>query len=396
MLKSSFIEDIFVDFFDLVDADVITLQAQDYSAASSFYHVLIDNKELTQNQGNYLLKILQKYKFLSASAGLDYQSVIENPTWKNKFRVIDLTKKLFIRVDENNSPEVCIKFPYQLKKQFEDEFENNLDSRKTGSVWDPDEKFRVVSIYNINLIQLYEFATKHNFVIDETFMIALGQIEEIWQHSENLIPLATVNDGQILLENANSDSQEYFDSKKTDKFLNNALLAKSMGYPLNITPVTAFEKIICSKENVFWVKDNNSLFSFYKEIDGKICIILDRTANNLDWIQKFVADADQLDIPREHIRVCFRENKDSKTGLNEWVKTAGVGGKVEDGRILIFEFKPAKWLFKNADDVKMLVSNNLYPSTNSIARDWLSTHPCVIYLGDIKPSEQKGHKIVEL
>ena len=74
----------------------------------------------------------------------------------------------------------------------------------------------------------------------------------------------------------------------------------------------------------------------------------------------------------------------------------GFGGKVEEGKILIFNHKPAKWLFKEQENVKLLVTNNLYPATNSIAKDWLSSHPCVIYLGDIKPSELRGQKIVEL
>ena len=94
--------------------------------------------------------------------------------------------------------------------------------------------------------------------------------------------------------------------------------------------------------------------------------------------------------------MCFRENKDSNTGINQWIKDTGVGGKVEDGKILIFEFKPAKWLFKEQENVKLLVTNNLYPATNTITKDWLSSHPCVIYLGDIKPATQRGHTIVEL
>jgi hypothetical protein len=134
----------------------------------------------------------------------------------------------------------------------------------------------------------------------------------------------------------------------------------------------------------------------HKQIDGKICVILDRTSNTLDWLKNFVSCADESGISRQEIKVCFRENKDSTTGLNDWIKSAGVGGKVESGKILIFEFKPAKWLFKEQQDVKILVTNNLYPSTNQITKDWLNSHPCVIYLGDIKPSEQRGQKIVEL
>jgi hypothetical protein len=124
--------------------------------------------------------------------------------------------------------------------------------------------------------------------------------------------------------------------------------------------------------------------------------VLDRTGNTLAWLDQFVRDVDNAGISRNDIRVCFRESKESDTGVNSWIKSNSVGGKVEDGKILIFEYKPAKWLFKQSEDVKMLVTNNLYPPTNQLTKDWFESHPCVIYLGDIKPSEQRGQQIVEL
>ena len=116
----------------------------------------------------------------------------------------------------------------------------------------------------------------------------------------------------------------------------------------------------------------------------------------MPWLQNFVADADKNGVSREEIKVCFRDAKEVDSGLNEWIRAAEVGGRVETGKILIFESKPAKWLFKFDNDVTMLVTNNIFPPTNIMARDWFSCHPCVIYLGDTKPTETKGQKIVEL
>jgi hypothetical protein len=53
-------------------------------------------------------------------------------------------------------------------------------------------------------------------------------------------------------------------------------------------------------------------------------------------------------------------------------------------------------LFKDEQDVKILVTNNIYPPTNTLAKEWFGSHPCVLYLGDTKPTEQRGQKIVEL
>jgi hypothetical protein len=290
---------------------------------------------------------------------------------------------------------VCLKFPFQLKTEFDAEI-NSGSLLSKSSKWDPEEKVRRLNIYDFNLISLYEFANKHNFEIDESFMSVLADVEEIWQNSDDVIPYCEVTDHGVELKNAWPDAEEWWQQHCTKTVDNDLLLAKSMGFLLRKIPVNSVEKIASSQENSFWVKDKDQFFSIYKKVSGRVCVMLDRTSNTLQWLQTFVAEADKHAVSRDEIKVCFRDSKDSVTGLNDWVKLAGVGGKVETGRILIFESRPAKWLFKDSQDVTMLVTNNLYPPTNTMAKEWFQSHPCVIYLGDIRPSEQRGQKIVEL
>lgn len=402
MLSSVFAEDIFLDFYHLVLLKNLPIQGPDYSPIASFGEKISLGEKITQNQANYIIKILEKYKNISAQAGLDYKSQLSSIQWKYPFRVLDLTKKIYAEKDETGKFWVCLKFPYQLKKEFDEEILSDNEAQ-ASSKWDSEERVRKISLYDCNLIQLYEFATKHNFVIDETFMCVLSDVEEIWQHSDNLIPKAIALQHDIILQSASEETNEYFLQNKTGSFFNDLFLAKSMGYPLvnlgRLTGDSGFSqllKIASANQNSFWIKSNEDFFQIYKILIGKVCIILDRAGSPLTWLQNFVADADKNGVSRDDIKVCFRENKDNVTGLNEWIKIAGVGGKVETGRILIFESKPAKWLFKDQENVKMLVTNAIYPPTNSLTRDWFQSHPCVIYLGDTKPTEQKGYKIVEL
>lgn len=396
MLSSVFAEDIFMNFHDRVIMANLPVQQQDYSPILSFGQKIFDNEQLTQNQANYIIKILEKYKNISANAGYDYRNYLPNLQWKQPFRVLDLTKRIYVELDEDKQPIISLKFPYQLKKEFEEE----IDSKDGNvSVWDSINKVRKINLYDCNLIQLYEFATKHNFEIDESFMCALSDVEEIWQHSEDLTLKSKFVKDRIELINACDNAIEYFQQNMSGVLFDDALLAKSMGYPMDVSnfPLNKTKaKLVSSNQNTFWIKDNHTFFELYKSITGRVCIILDRAGDSLDWLRKFVSDADECAINREDIKVCFRESKESALGLNEWIKLAGVGGKVETGRILIFEYKPAKWLFKDIKDVKMLVTNNLYPPSYGLSRDFFNSHPCVIYLGDIKPSEQKGQKIVEL
>ena len=395
MLSSHFAEDIFSQFYTLVSGYKFNVTQQDYSPIESFYLKVVLDEPLTKNQANYILKLLDKYKHLAAAAGLDYRNDLSSLNWKHPFRELDLSKKLYV---ENNQGklEICLRFPWQLKKEFEDEIDTAHIRGHKPSTWDPEERVRRLDFYNYNLIVLYEFATRHNFEIDDSFMSVLAEVEEVWQNIDDITPYSRVSETGIELVNAPSDAQHYYSEHKYSNHNKNLLLAKSMGYLYQGPIHNTFGRIAASAENTFWVKDYSQFFGIYNELKERVCIVLDRSSDTLEWLKHFVAEADRMLVPRDEIKVCFREGKDGKLGINEWVKSTGVGGKVENGKILIFESKPAKWLFKEHEDVKLLVTNNIYPQTNIMTRDWFNSHPFVVYLGETKPTEQKGYKIVEL
>jgi hypothetical protein len=391
MLSSPrYIEDIFSDFYHASIFD-IDIQHQDQSASQSFYASILDSKPLTQNQANFLLKILDKYKVVMARHGLDYQDDIKTPKWKSPFRIIDLTKSIWVEQDEHTVPVVCMKFPYQIKAAFESEFRDLVNG-----TWDHERKMRRVSIYKCNLIQLHDFSVKHNFEIDDTLLIALGEVEEIWAAPEEISPASALIADWVTLLNSSNETNLWWNEHCTGNYSKDLMLAKSMGYCYEGMPFSTVEKIAASQSNAFWIKTNKELLDLHHRVGGKMCIVLDRVSDTINWLTKFAEDIDRSDINRNKVRVCFRAEKGAKTDINEWIKDNGFGGKVEDGDILIFEQKPAKWLFKEQDSVTLLVTNNIYPPTSMIAKDWFNTHPCVIFLGDIKPSEQKGQPIVEL
>ena len=62
MLPSEFAEDLFVEFYNLVAQQKISIQGQDFSPISSFHEKIINGNELTKNQANFLIKLLEKYK----------------------------------------------------------------------------------------------------------------------------------------------------------------------------------------------------------------------------------------------------------------------------------------------------------------------------------------------
>jgi len=122
-----YIEDIFIDFADTLSQNGIGIQPHDRSATYSFYQNIRDGNQITQNQANYILKLLDKYKNV-VEPYFNYKDDIINPIWKKPFRVLDLSKKIWVENDDG-SVWVCLKFPYQLKETFEEEFKDTLYDR---------------------------------------------------------------------------------------------------------------------------------------------------------------------------------------------------------------------------------------------------------------------------
>jgi len=164
MTSSGFIEDIFSEFARFVDLRAIAVQRQDLSVIESFSITISHGNQLTENQAKFILKLLHKYRNICQLSGFDYFDALENPSWKTNFRTLDYTKKIFVEKDENEKLFVCAKFPYQLKKQVDEEISVN-----SYSTWDSERKIRKFTVDDHNIIQLYEFAKNNEFEIEESF-----------------------------------------------------------------------------------------------------------------------------------------------------------------------------------------------------------------------------------
>ena len=385
-----YIEDIFLEFMSLVSYGRINLQHYDRSAAFSFYENISTGNQLTENQAKYVLKILFKYRNV-ARAFIDYEDKLENPMWKNPFRVIDNSKKIWIEQSDDNQLYICLKFPYGFKEKFDTEIEYVSRS----STWDNNRKVRLLKFYNYNLIQLYEFAKDNGFEISDNFMDAVTQVEEVWQNSEQYEFSSTVENDKVVLINAEEDALEYFESKKTGNIQNDLFIAKSMGYRYNTKPKTMIEHIANQSGNKFWVKNQKEFIDLAYKLDGKVAIILDRNADSLEWVKELAVVLDNSTYDKSDFRVCFRSSNKTDPEFNEWVSENNFGGKIASAKFLIFQYKPAKWLFNEENDVIMLATNELVPPTNSQSRTLFDSHPCVIYVGEYKPVK-KEEEIIEL
>ena len=328
---------------------------------------------------------------------VDLDEVLKNSKWRADFRKLDMTKHVSVEKDSEGTIWFVLKFPYALVKAFEEALVT--DQNKHAMSWSVETRERRLKFYNFNIMSVDKFVRENGFDIDESFIDVLHQVEEVWAQQDNIIPHSCVDGNRVKLVNAVQDSLDYFSERAIGDIEHDMFLAKSMGFALKTEKKSSsvVEKISSDKNNHFWLKSNEDFFQLYQSVRGTTVLIIDRNTKDLvGWLEKFITDAEHFGVDTSLFRVCHREPKDSSIPLNEWIRQRNLGGKIEGGRLYIFKQKPAKWLFANGIDVKIIATNSYTPINDFITSHWINTHPCVCYISDIKPTKSRNKQIAIL
>lgn len=396
MSNSANIEDLFQKF-SLHVLFSGGISPHDSTIIDSFSNVIASGNKLTSAQAKLMLRLLKKYHDIVKLVDKDAESLVKNPIWKQDFRVLDLTKKVFVEKTEDGLYDVGLKFPYSFKSEFETYCPMFL-SKYPNYRWDSQRKVTWIPFYELNILVLYDYLITNDFEIDDSFLSAVALVEEIWENQEKLVPMVKIIGEKVEIFNVSDDAKNYWDQQVSGEQNKDLLLARTMGIRLNLNKKfkNIFEKIASSEDATsFWCKNVENFFAVYKELDGVAAIILDRNSDILEWTKRFVAIAENCQIPRSDIKICFRDSeKDSD--INRWIKDNQLGGTVEHGKIFIFNHKPAKWLFTKDINVKLVGTNSLFPFSQITTQRWLDSFPLMFYIGEIRASTLKESKIVEL
>lgn len=375
-------EDAFEDFYELVINRNIIPDKPDRSPITSFGNIIISKRQFTEKQAQFAIKLLSKYQKQSVIHGLDYEEVILNPKWKNSFRSIDYSRKIWIEQDEEHTIWVCLKFPYRLKESFEHTVANKMDAQFNDDIYDKDRSVRMMQINCVNFVSLEEFVNSNGFEKDKSYEDILSFINEALLNSDNIIPKSVIKNNEVILKNSTQENNTFFNSNKTGNIKNDLLLAKSMGIYFSGNVSNTIEQICSLESNIYWLEDDIKFFSISKELEGTIVYVRDRSVQAIPWMKGILAVTDQLNIPREDIVVCFRESEQ----FNNFLKEQGVTGKIGNQKYFFFEYKPPKWLFSKKKDVKLIGTDVLFMNQlPPITRHWFGSHPCVININKSKP-----------
>jgi hypothetical protein len=129
---------------------------------------------LTENQSKLLVKILRENKPLLVEFSADQLLLIENPTWSEKFRVIEQIRKIFI--SKEHEPKLIIEFTYN--KRLRQEI-SNLGNKIQGQLSSINSKQYSVPLTELNLYHVVETFKNQGFLIDQNLTKFYEEISEI-------------------------------------------------------------------------------------------------------------------------------------------------------------------------------------------------------------------------
>lgn len=382
-----YVEDILENLFKY---DITFVESKDFEILINFFEKYQSNLLLTDNQKYLLIKIFKKYQDRFQSRNFDYSDLLNNPIWKTKSRIIDKRKRLYVKSNKDNECYIWINFPYEFKETFS---KSNFDN----SLWDPDEGARRFKISDVDLISLHEFCSIHGFSIENSFYDLYFLYEEIMIQQNNILPRSIIKDGNVELLNACEEAVDFWKIHKKNIHADDLLLAKSMGFPLMNPTMSAIEKIASSDSMMFRMKNLYNFFDICKQISGKIVVILSEKISYHNWLQEFIDVAELCDYDIGSIKICFREKNDKNKSFNQWIKDKGMGGEIKNGKIYIFLHRPAKWIFKLDNEIKLIATNNNYIPVDYITKEWFKNNP-VIYLNEtqLRKNREEEANFVDL
>jgi len=168
----------------------------DFTYIVSFANSLIERRPLTEPQRKLALKVLSKHKSnLANSYNLDVDAFFSNPLWRNAVRVIDKTKKIYIKEDK-----IHLKSPYD--QEVVDKIKLLGRSRTHFDLYSYDgtNKEYIFSMVEKNIKFL---ASNFNeFEKDPLILDLYEQIKQIEIQPEKYVPMLCLENNQFVYKNA--------------------------------------------------------------------------------------------------------------------------------------------------------------------------------------------------
>ena len=356
-----------------------------YSLSSQFKKSLA----LTSNQATLLMKILKEKKDVITDV-YSHKFLIENPTFKFPFRVIDTSKTISL-ITYNNELCISIKFPFDRKMK---DTVFGMTRGRYGY-----EKNSRSYVYPFTIDNLYNILNndtvkEYGFSIHQTLKDLYVKILKIKEDSDLYKPLLDYDDG-VVVRNSNKLITKYFDDNKNDNVMHDVFLGKTLGLTpskkliekLNSTDFNQkFSNILLDKGSRFSTSDKsefnkNSLIDFLMSVDHwPIMFILDGDQKLHNDLNEWHSMLNGAGIENNKISVLSRSTDNQL--FNSYIKDHQLNNLVDNKTKVVFiKNKIPKLLYKIDFKPKIVISMSTF-YVHFSTQKMLDSHPFIMFYTD--------------
>ena len=171
----------------------------------------------TEKQAKLAVVILKRYLTKFQKHGMDLKSLLDNPVYDDAFRVISFDKSIEKFTDDDEIEKIELKFPYNKKLiQLVRTLKDKRGLPGGYALYDGEAKKWTFLQSDVTTYYLTLIAVRYDFkFIDETLLDDYESVKnEIKGYRK---PTARLVAGEIILDNATTSLQEYWDENLKDK-----------------------------------------------------------------------------------------------------------------------------------------------------------------------------------
>jgi len=119
---------------------------------------------ITENQGRLLLKILYQYENQFLTVESDIAQILNQPTWSKNFRIVDVTKRVYIKTLKDRESAIFVEFSHgsTIRKTIQ-----SLGKVIEGGVVTFSTKLISIDLTEKNIVSIVETLQPHKFEFDQ-------------------------------------------------------------------------------------------------------------------------------------------------------------------------------------------------------------------------------------
>lgn len=381
-------------------ATVQSLPIQDATFFDSVAQAVFNGSAVTEKQGTLALKLIKNnVSRLDLKVFPDVLADLNNPQWRQPFRVIPIHKTITIGKHGKYGHAIYLEFPYEEKIIDELRTWNRID-RNRGA-WDSAVRKWVMTLREDNILMIGDQFLHNGFAADDEFLRLFEEVNEVEANMDQHLPMIVSSDDAIKLIN-HSDKIPQLD---TDDIVEALFIAREYGITTwddTIEEVVTHDEFnivtrnvlkYLDGENYLWFhSDTHDISSFTELLTyGGTALIIVPGGSEYENVKQWSEYAESIGITTEQQSVMFRL-PNGEAQLNTYVKERGLNNPVTDNTKIVFvSTKIPKPLVKDGIKFSTVINLGFYNSMHFTMSTMIANARNLVYYSIKEPSKVKKY-----